>query len=1070
MTARAAASAVQARCARPAARCVRMAPATRRARPRAPRAPDRLALGGVAERRPRPAPPHRRRRRLQRARVPRRARAAAAEAAAARARTPRAARPRRRRCGARARGVGVGRRAPHCLASARRRRSRARLGPARAAERPWRAPPPVHVASRHAAAAEPPPPPARFRPRLRAPWPSPGRRSRATRHPPPRAARRQTPATTMNRAASRAATASRAAPPPRRARACALVRRRRLRRRRARALAPAEGEAILGKVQDHVIRGCVLVIERREIPSFARGWVRRALRVNASRRASAAVPRLRRLLSWFDFPFSISSRSSRRRALAARRRMPGPRARSTARPRRSPRAHAGARRRARRRDSPRRPLRRGAARPPKCATHASGQRAERRSAALEIVGVSFRRLAMFSVANASRRRRATRDGAQSLRALVPLGRRRRRQHLQARRHARAGAVAPGVRRRDQRASPPAKLSCQAAPDSAGGARAPRRRRRATAGEGRRAVRAARGRRVAPACSGGPRAPRRWRATTFRHARAAGARAVNVTTTESSSKNRPSLRARVSRPERRAAGIRSGGGAPKPPPFSMRAPARRRSARPASAARAGAAAFLRHALAGPRAARARVGGAARAPRRHPQRRLRRAAWVRARPGHSWSSPSRGTDPGRGGVQRFAEDVGSRRRGESRVARRVTRVRRVGVVRRRVGAARNTPPARRAPRRRALAPAVRIGRARRDVVLRLREAQQAVTAPRGARSTSRYRACSAASRSAALRLCASRRRHRAELQAQQVRSSRGLGIHFRFSCSRLGRRASIVERRALERAARRRARRAPRPPARRSRACVRRRCPRRAFAVLDVSRPVRVGGTRAPRADRSRSSRRALPARSRGAGPRGPSPSRRRRARSASAANDAARASRASRSCTICSSKRRSASKKLGGKPHQLAGVRRRRRRRRRRASASSASRRSRAAASRHASCFRRSASSASACSAACAASRASSFACCSRRSLARQVGLAALRFARRLGSARVQKSLASRSASRRIAAASASRFSAFAFASRNASHCAFRRRSWRLSASANRAAFVGRGRAAFAFGREAPFAA
>ena len=51
------------------------------------------------------------------------------------------------------------------------------------------------------------------------------------------------------------------------------------------------------------------------------------------------------------------------------------------------------------------------------------------------------------------RRDARLEIAQSLRALVPLAR-RRRQHLQARRHAFAGAVAPGVRRRDQRASPP----------------------------------------------------------------------------------------------------------------------------------------------------------------------------------------------------------------------------------------------------------------------------------------------------------------------------------------------------------------------------------------------------------------------------------------------------------------------------------------------------------------------------------------------------------------------------------------------------------------------------------------
>jgi hypothetical protein len=275
---------------------------------------------------------------------------------------------------------------------------------------------------------------------------------------------------------------------------------------------------------------------------------------------------------------------------------------------------------------------------------------------------------------ASRRDASRRDArleiTQSLRALVPLAR-RRRQHLQARRHAFAGAVAPGVRRRDKRASPP-EAQRQAAdvrralaledgdaplPEGAARRRAAVRRRRE-----RQLVPAVRARRDVgaprePGARGGARAGERHddgiileeqtlafeTRIGFETRRGRDAPVVRV--------GFPFVFARAprgvaQRGERRA---RRRGGVPAPHPGAVRA------------------------------ARARQ---RRARREHPQRRLHEQL-VSERdqdaPGESRAAERIRVD----GVPRFAERGGfAFLRGESRVAR-LARVRRVGVVRRRVG---------------------------------------------------------------------------------------------------------------------------------------------------------------------------------------------------------------------------------------------------------------------------------------------------------------------------------------------------------------------------------------------------
>ena len=408
------------------------------------------------------------------------------------------------------------------------------------------------------------------------------------------------------------------------------------------------------------------MIERREIPSFARGWVRRALRVRVAARerrsrGSGVFSRALRL-SFFHL-LAVQPELE----LAAR----APHVR--ARERDPPRVRVGHRERApalgdELGDARRRGDRGDAAR------RGDEMRDARLESRREALG-GARALVSFLFGRFLRdasRRDARLEIAQSLRALVPLAR-RRRQHLQARRHAFAGAVAPGVRRRDQRASPP-EAQRQAAdvrralaledgdaplPEGPARRRAAVRRRRE-----RQLVPAVRARRDVgaprePGARGGARAGERHddgiileeqtlaSETRIEFETRRGIRNASVVRVGFPFVFARAPRGVAQRGERRA---RRRGGIPAPHPGAVRA------------------------------ARARQ---RRARREHPQRRLHEQL-VSER---DQDTPGEGRAAERirvGGVQRFAERGGFPfLRGESRVARRVTRVRRVGVVRRRVG---------------------------------------------------------------------------------------------------------------------------------------------------------------------------------------------------------------------------------------------------------------------------------------------------------------------------------------------------------------------------------------------------
>ena len=265
------------------------------------------------------------------------------------------------------------------------------------------------------------------------------------------------------------------------------------------------------------------------------------------------------------------------------------------------------------------------------------------------------------------RRDARLEIAQSLRALVPLAR-RRRQHLQARRHAFAGAVAPGVRRRDQRASPP-EAQRQAAdvrralaledgdaplPEGPARRRAAVRRRRE-----RQLVPAVRARRDV----GAPREPG------ARGGARAGERHDDGIILEEQTLAQTRIDRNAPRNSKRVGGARR---------LSVRSPPPRGVAQRGERPRR-----RRGGIPAPHPGAVRAARARRARREHPQRRLHEQL-VSER---DQDTPGEGRAAERirvGGVQRFAERGGFPfLRGESRVARRVTRVRRVGVVRRRVG---------------------------------------------------------------------------------------------------------------------------------------------------------------------------------------------------------------------------------------------------------------------------------------------------------------------------------------------------------------------------------------------------